>query len=84
MSLPLIKILNKNHLEDEELPYELFLATRKITKITNAFANNMWTEQKKPLANVAVPLATSNLTGLVSNFTSNPRTKFEGKINVKL
>ena len=28
-------------LEDEGLPHELFVITRQITKITNAFANNM-------------------------------------------
>ena len=39
---------------------------------------------KKALANVAIPLARDNLTGLVSNFASNPKTKFEGKISEKL
>ena len=33
--------LNKKTFEDEELPHELFVTTRQITKIRNAFANNM-------------------------------------------
>ena len=33
--------LNKRNFEDEELPHELFLTTRKTTKIKNGFANNM-------------------------------------------
>ena len=33
--------LNKTNFEDEELPHELFLATRQTSKIINAFANNM-------------------------------------------
>ena len=36
--------LNKKNFEDEELPHELFLTTRQITKIRNAFANNMSTD----------------------------------------
>ena len=39
---------------------------------------------KIALANVAIPLARDNLTGLVSNFTSNPKTEFDGKISGKL
>ena len=35
--------LTKKSFEDEELPFELFLATRQTTKIRNAFANNMVT-----------------------------------------
>ena len=33
--------LNKTNFEDEELPHELFLTSRRTTKIINAFANNM-------------------------------------------
>ena len=33
--------LNKKNFEDEELPHELFLTTRKTAKIRNAFANNI-------------------------------------------
>ena len=36
--------LNKKNFEDEELPYELFLTTRRTTEVRNAFANNMSTE----------------------------------------
>ena len=35
--------------------------------------------RKKALTNIAVPLATDNLPGLVSNLTSNAITKFERK-----
>ena len=35
-----LKITKKNF-EDEKLPLELFLTTRKTTKIRNPFANNM-------------------------------------------
>ena len=38
--------LNKKNFEDEELPHELFLATRETTKIRNAFSNNMSTDIK--------------------------------------
>ena len=40
-----LRISNKN-LQDEELPRELFLTTAQITKIRNAFANNMSTDVK--------------------------------------
>ena len=33
--------INKKNVQDEELPHELLLTTRKRTKIRNAFANNM-------------------------------------------
>ena len=32
--------------EDEELPHELFLTTRRTTKIRNVFSNNMLTDTK--------------------------------------
>ena len=38
--------INKKNFEDKELPHELLLTTRKITKIRNAFANNMSTDTK--------------------------------------
>ena len=38
--------LNKKNFEDEEVPHELFLITRKATKIRNAFANNMSIDMK--------------------------------------
>ena len=33
--------INKKNFEHEELPHELFLTAKQITKIRNAFANNM-------------------------------------------
>ena len=33
--------LNKKNFENEELPHELFLTTRRTTKIRSVFANNM-------------------------------------------
>ena len=38
--------LNKKNFEDEELPHELFLTTRQITKIRNTFTNNISTDIK--------------------------------------
>ena len=35
---------NKKKIQDEELPHELFLTTRQITKIRNAFAKNRLTD----------------------------------------
>ena len=39
--------------EDEELPHELFLATRQTTKIKNTFANNMSTDIKLSKAQIS-------------------------------
>ena len=36
--------LSKKNFKDEELPHELFLTIRQITKIRNAFVNNMSTD----------------------------------------
>ena len=36
--------INKKNFEDKGLPHELFLTTREITKMRNAFANNMSTD----------------------------------------
>ena len=44
--------LNSKNAEDEELPHELFLTTRQITKIRNAFANNMSTDIKLSKAQI--------------------------------
>ena len=35
---------NKKKIQDEELPHELFLTTRQITKIRNALAKNRLTD----------------------------------------
>ena len=39
--------------------------------------------EKKTLTNIAIPLATDNLLGLLSNLTSNAINKFERKIGRK-
>ena len=44
--------LNKKNFEDKELPHELFLTTRQITKIRNAFANNMSSDIKLSKAQI--------------------------------
>ena len=41
----MLRINNKNF-QDKELPHELFLTTRQMTNIRNAFANNMSTDIK--------------------------------------
>ena len=33
--------MNKKNVQDKKLPHKLFLATKQITKIRNAFANNI-------------------------------------------
>ena len=38
--------INKKNFQDKELPHELFLTTRQMTNIRNAFANNMSTDIK--------------------------------------
>ena len=38
--------INKEKIEDEESPHELFQTTRQTTKIRNAFPNNMSTDIK--------------------------------------
>ena len=38
--------LNRKNFESEELPHELFLTTRQLTKIRNAFASNISTDMK--------------------------------------
>ena len=37
---------NEKNIQDEELPHEVFLATKQKTKIRNAFASNMMTDVK--------------------------------------
>ena len=38
--------ITRNNFQDEELPHELFLTTRRETKIRNVFANNMLSDIK--------------------------------------
>ena len=39
-------ILNKKNFEDQKFPHELFLRTKQMTEIRNAFANNMSVDVK--------------------------------------
>ena len=69
----LILRLNKKKFEDEELSHELFLTRRQTTKTKNAFANNMLTDGKLTLANIAIPFARDKL-----NLKENKwKTKFQ-------
>ena len=45
-----------------------------------SWLGNLW---KKPLTNIAIPLARDNIPGLVSYLTSNAINEFEGKISEK-
>ena len=45
--------LNKKNFEVEELPHELFLTTTQTTKMRNAFANNMSTDNKLSEAQIS-------------------------------
>ena len=38
--------INQKNFQDKELPHELFLTTRQMTNIRNAFANNISTDIK--------------------------------------
>ena len=38
--------INKKNFQDEELPHELFLTTRQLTRIRNTFANIMLADLK--------------------------------------
>ena len=44
---------NKKNFQDEEFPQELFLTTRRTTKIRNTFANNMSTDIKLSKAQIS-------------------------------
>ena len=46
--------LNKKIFENEELPYDLFLATRQINKIRNHFVNSMLTGIKLSKAQISI------------------------------
>ena len=55
--------LNKKNSEEEELPHELFLATRQTTKIKNSFANNMSAHIKLSKAQMSKIIQTSGSYG---------------------
>ena len=62
------------------------LSKAQITKIIQSggsFGSWLGHLGKKPLPNIAIPLARDNLPGLVSNLTSNAINKFERKISGK-
>ena len=40
----ILRLKKKNFEDEEELPHELFLATRQTTKIRSTFTNNMSTD----------------------------------------
>ena len=44
---------NKKNFEDEELPHEFFLTKTQITKIENAFANNISNDIKLSKAQIS-------------------------------
>ena len=44
--------ITKKNIHDEELPHELFLTAKQITKTRNAFANNMSTDTKLSKAQI--------------------------------
>ena len=45
--------LNKKNFEDDELPHQSFLTTRKRTKIRNTFANKMSTDMESSKAQIS-------------------------------
>ena len=59
--------LNKKNFEDEELPHKLFLTTRQITKIRNAFANNMSTDIKLSKAQISKITQSGESFGCLAN-----------------
>ena len=48
-----ILTLNKKNFEDDELPHQSFLTTRKRTKIRNTFANKMSTDMESSKAQIS-------------------------------
>ena len=58
-----MKRSNKKTFEDEELPHELFLTTRKTIKMRNSFANNMSTDTKLSKAQIFKKLKSSESFG---------------------
>ena len=51
----------------------------KLNQSGGSFGSWLANLRKKALTNVAIPLAKDNLSGLVSNLTSNAINKFENK-----
>ena len=55
----------------------------KLIQSSGSFGSWLGNLGKKALTNIAIPLATDKLTGLLSNLTSNAINKFERKISGK-
>ena len=72
--------LNKRNFEEELLPHELFVTTRKKEKKIgkHSFFSNLG---KKEPTNIAIPLGKDNLPGLISNLISSAINKFDRKIS---
>ena len=69
------------------MPTDMKLRKAQISKITQSggsFGSWLGNVGKKALTNVAFPLAGENLSGLVSNLTSNALSKFEKKVEKEL
>ena len=64
--------INKKKFEDEELPQELFLTTRQITKIKNAITNNISTDIKLSKAQISKMIQSGVF---FCNMLANLRTK---------
>ena len=65
---------------------DIKLSKAQISKIIlsgGPFSSWFGNLEKKTLTNIAIPLATDNLLGLLSNLTSNAINKFERKISGK-
>ena len=55
--------LTKKNSEDEQFPHELFLTTRRATKIRNAFTNNMSTDIKLSITQISKKIESSGSFG---------------------
>ena len=55
--------LTKKNSEDEQFPHELFLTTRRATKIRNAFTNNMSTNIKLSITQISKKIESSGSFG---------------------
>ena len=57
--------LNEKNFQPEELPHELFLTTRQITKISNAFDKNISTDIK--LSKDQISIFSRNCDSIINN-----------------
>ena len=64
--------ITKKNFQDEELLHELFLTTTQKTKIRNAFANNMPTDIKLNISQLAKIIQSGGFVGkILGNMMSN-------------